>query len=406
VSGTTKLLPESVGENDRMGNDVALSRDGTTAIVGAVGDVTTREDEGQAFVFEWNGSAWTQARTVSPAEQDTPGLLGQSVALSADGSTALVGVPVGARDADVPTGTAYVLTADDGAWTRETRLLPQQAEPAERFGMSAALSADGTTALVGANPLSPDNPNQYLDGAAHVLERVDGSWEHQVRLTAENSDEAHRFGMTAALSADGTTALLGASKEDTENGEEAGAAYVFSGEGDDWSQQARVVPEGGEEYGQFGSSLALSGDGTTAMLGDQLDETDAGDASGSVAVFTVDGGAWTQQATVVPDTIEGNERFGDAVALTDDGTRALVGSGGGGSLGDIDVGSVHLLEADGDAWTQREQYTQFPNRTVNDSFGARVDISADGTVGLVGATRDGEQGLTSGAAWVLDLPDD
>ncbi|QGN05952.1 hypothetical protein Hrd1104_00690 [Halorhabdus sp. CBA1104] len=389
-----------------MGNDVALSRDGTTAIVGAVGDVTTNEDNGQAFIFEWNGSGWTQARSVSPDEQDTPGLLGNAVALSADGLTALVGVPAGARGGTAPIGTVYVLSAEGGEWTREARLTSAEERPGERFGLSAALSADGTTALVGANQFSQENPNEYLDGSAHVLERVDGTWEHRTRLTAEDSEDAHGFGLRAALSADGTTALLGASKESNENGEEAGAAYVFSGEGSDWGQQDKLVPEGGEEYNEFGSTVSLSGDGTTAMVGDQLDNTATGDSSGSVSVFAADGGAWTQQATVVPDTIEGNERFGDAVALTDDGTRALVGSGGGGSLGDIDVGSVHLLEADGDAWTQREQYTQFPNRTVNDSFGARVDISADGTVGLVGATRDGEQGLTSGAAWVLDLPDD
>ena len=105
----------------------------------------------------------------------------------------------------------------------------------------------------------------------------------------------------------------------------------------------------------------------------------------------------------MPEGTERNERFGDSVALTADGTRALVGSLNGGRLGDINVGSVHLLERDGAEWTQREQYTQFPNRTVSDGFGRYVDISADGTVGLVGATQDDEQGTISGAAWVLDV---
>lgn len=408
-SGNMKLLPDSVGENDRMGNDLALSADGTTAIVGAVGDVTTGDDTGQAFLFEWDGEAWNQVTEITPDEQDAPGLLGFSVALSTDGSTALVGVPAGARESGPPPGTVYVLTNDGGEWTRETKLTSAQQRPGERFGLSAALSADGTTALIGANPLSRERPNDYLDGSAHVLERVDGTWEHRVRLTAVDREDAHQFGMTAALSADGTTALLGATNDTNENGDEAGAVYVFADDNRGWSQQAKLLAEGGESNGQFGSAVALSADGTLALLGDYLDDTDTGENSGSVSVFEADGGSWTQQATIVPDAVDANARFGSSVALSPNGTKALVGSQNGERTEQdgeqIVAGAVHLLETDGSGWTQREKYATLEGRAIPDSFGTTVDISGDGETGLVGATQDPEQGLTSGAAYVVDLSD-
>jgi hypothetical protein len=90
---------------------VALSADGTTAIVGGLGD---NSYTGAAWVFTRSGAIWTQqgsklvgTDTIGRARQ------GQSVALSADGSTAIAG---GIADNRI-TGAAWVNSRSGGVWT-------------------------------------------------------------------------------------------------------------------------------------------------------------------------------------------------------------------------------------------------------------------------------------------------
>jgi hypothetical protein len=95
-----------------------------------------------------------------------------------------------------------------------------------------------------------------LAGNAHATLTPDG-------LLAGESGESH-FGQSVALAADGNTALVGAPTADGE----AGTVSVFTRTGSTWTQQSELTPNGGEEIGNggFGSSIALSADGSTAVV--------------------------------------------------------------------------------------------------------------------------------------------
>jgi FG-GAP repeat len=92
--------------------------------------------------------------------------------------------------------------------------------------------------------------------------------------TGEVSDNGD-FGMSVALSADGNTALIGAG----EDNDEEGAVWVFRRHDGLWNQQGPKLvgdctracggPNGtGEAHaGDFGDTVALSGDGRTALIG-------------------------------------------------------------------------------------------------------------------------------------------
>ena len=118
------------------GSSVALSADGNTAIVGGKGDSTAA---GAVWVFTRSGGVWTQEGSklvgtgaVGVASQ------GYSVALSADGNTALVG---GYTD-DGEAGAAWVFTRSGGVWTQEgSKLVGTGAVGAANQGISVALSA-------------------------------------------------------------------------------------------------------------------------------------------------------------------------------------------------------------------------------------------------------------------------
>jgi len=115
---------------------------------------------------------------LSSAQGERKEQFGDRVALSADGSTALVGASQENEQSEDPgadTGWAYVFTRSDGTWTQETQLSPPDDGGADSFGYAVALSADGTTALVG-DYESGDPDGDGRTGAAYRFERAGGDW--------------------------------------------------------------------------------------------------------------------------------------------------------------------------------------------------------------------------------------
>ena len=139
-----KLVGTGAVGNAQQGQSVAVSSDGNTAIMGGPND---SGNTGAAWVFTRSGGGWTQqgnklvgSGAVGYARQ------GASVALSADGNTAIVGGPFDNWN----TGAAWVFTRSNSAWTQQrSKLIGTGAVGDAGQGASVALSADGNTAIVG-----------------------------------------------------------------------------------------------------------------------------------------------------------------------------------------------------------------------------------------------------------------
>jgi hypothetical protein len=168
-------------------------------------------------VYTRSGGVWTQqgaklvgAGAVGVAQQ------GWSVALSADGNTAVVGGP----NDNSYAGAAWVYTRSAGVWTQQgAKLVGLNAVGNSQQGWSVALSADGNTAVVG-GPI--DNSDA---GAAWVYTRSGGVWTQQGAKLVGTGAVGNAFqGFSVALSADGNTAIVGRSSD---NGF-VGAAWVFA----------------------------------------------------------------------------------------------------------------------------------------------------------------------------------
>ena len=140
----TKLFGAGAVGNAGQGASVALSADGNTALVGGPGDDMSR---GAAWVFTRSGSDWSQQAAklagtgaVGASEQ------GASVGLSADGNTALIG----GREDNEGTGAAWLFTRSGSAWTQQgTKLVGTGGVGQGGQGSGVALSADGNTILSG-----------------------------------------------------------------------------------------------------------------------------------------------------------------------------------------------------------------------------------------------------------------
>ncbi len=397
------VTPPQEGEGGHFGSSVALSADGNTALIGA-----PRENggAGAAWVFTRTDGVWDQTGTelTMPAEDSRAGdcgketpqeeegaggqpgeeagaevcRFGMSVALSSDGELAVVGAPHAFDNA----GAVWIFTRSGTTWTRGPELPDPESEGEARFGWSVAVSADAGTVLVGA---------PMWHGRAWVFTRSESGWTAETApLSGGGGEGEGAFGRSVALSADGETALVGAPG----NGSAQGAAWVFKRSGADWSEASGTRLEG-EDEGQeahFGSTVALSGDGETALVGSPL----ARSGSGAAWAFADSETGWREQGPMLAGDGESEEEFGSSVALSSDGSSALVGAPGG----DGPRGAAWLYERSGASWPATPEQLQ-AGSTRHDwiHFGSSVALSATAETKLVG----GRSEERTGAAWVFGM---
>jgi Divergent InlB B-repeat domain len=372
------------------GHSVALSADGTTAIVGGPCDratncdVSTNPSAGATWVYTRSNNVWTQQGSKLVANDAVGAALqGFSAALSADGNTAIVGGPYD----NGGVGAAWVFTRSGGVWSQQgSKLVGTGAAAPEEQGNSVALSADGNTAIVG-------GPG----GGAWVYTRSGTVWTQRggqlvgTGATVGNGGQ----GKSVALSADGNTAIVGGTGDNSA----VGAAWVFTRSGGIWSQQGgKLVGTGAVGPAQQGQSVALSADGNTAIVGGAQDN----EASGAAWVFARSGGVWSQQGSKLVGTgaagPNGTEaQQGWSVALSADGNTAIMGG-----FSDNDAtGATWVFTRSNGVWTQQGNKLVGTGAVGPAEQGYSVALSADGNTAIWGGVSDNS---VVGAAWVFVQP--
>jgi RHS repeat-associated protein len=373
-----KLTGSSETGEGHLGFSVALSADGNTALVGGYND---NSGAGAAWVFTRSGSTWSQQGGKLTGSGETgAGHFGASVALSPDGNTALIGGP--ADNSGV--GAAWAFTRSEGKWTQQGSKITATGETGDgAYGSSVAVAGEGNVGLVGG---PNDNTNV---GAAWVLTRSNGTWAQLgSKLTGTGETGAGKFGASVALSVEGNNAVIGGEADNTN----VGAAWVFTAICGVWKQQGSKLTGTGETgEGHLGASVALSANGRTALVGGPNDNTKAGAAW----VFTRSVGAWTQQGSKLTGGSESGEgELGASVALSAEGNTALIG----GSNDKEGIGAAWEFTRSGTTWTQLGSKLKGAEESGKGHFGSSVALSANGETGLAGGPADN---TNVGAAWVL-----
>lgn len=293
-----------------------------------------------------------------------------------DGETALVAAPRAENDDGEAAGAVYVFEFD-GSWTETAKLTASDGDALDLYG--DALALDGDTALVGAS--RDDNGNGDDAGAAYVYE-LNGSWTETAKLTASNGGKINRFGFSAAL--DGDRALVGAIKDDE------GSVHAFEYDGS-WSEDEELTADDGKHRDFFGFSIDLDGD--TALIGAARDDNDNGENAGATYVFEHNG-SWHESAKLTPADGAAGDGFGSAITLQ--GDTALIGAYADPRLGGSQPGAAYFYDYDG-TWNTSETLTA-DDGEPGDRFGWAVAF--DGQAALIGAnTDDNTNGNNAGAAY-------
>ncbi|HEY1306788.1 MAG TPA: hypothetical protein VGF24_24715 [Vicinamibacterales bacterium] len=324
---------EAFGDGDQFGFSIALSADGNTIAAGAITEDSaatgingnqadnSASAAGAVYVFTRTGTTWSQQAYVKPADMTAGDLFGYAVSLSADGNILAVGSfdeDGSSRTINGPydnkangSGAAYVFTRTGTTWAQQAYIKPSNGEPQDSFGVDVALNSDGTTLLVGSldedckatgiNPPGCDNDwrDDLSMGAAYVFVRSGTTWTQQAFIKASNTGFNDWFGSRLALSADGNTAVIGASledsaakgingKQDDDSASESGAVYLFTRTGTTWRQQAYIKGSNTKAYDEFGSSMSLDRTGTTLVVSARGEDSGAKGVNGNQADTSVD----------------------------------------------------------------------------------------------------------------------
>jgi hypothetical protein len=388
---TTKLVANDGQMYSGFGSSVAI--DGDTMVVGAPHEPTIESvggflAPGEAYVFVRDGGSWTFQAKLAASDGTIDDRFGYSVTV--EGDTILVGAYMADVDGNVAQGAVYVFTRSGETWTEQTRLVAADGKVGDHFGRSVSLSGD--VALVGVDFLPQGG--QPVQGAAYVFTRNGNTWSEQAKLAASDGGPGDQFGYAVAVS--GLTAIVGARGATIDGNILQGAAYVFTYSGTGWSEQAKLTASDGAVGDSLGQTVAF--DGNTVIAGAPLATLDATFGRGAAYVFTGSGSQWSEQAKLTASDYENNVQFGVAVALDRD--TALVGVPLGDVNGNEDQGAAYVFARTGSAWSEQAKLTH-SGGAPGDYFGDGVAVEGD-TV-LVGAPRVEVNGnMDQGVAYVFE----
>lgn len=314
-----KLVPEDGDNGDLFGNSVAISNDGTIALIGSYLDKgSTDYQAGSVYVFVKSNSGWNQQTKIMPDDNNRVQFFGSSIAMTGDGTAAVIGATLTINSDDEELGATYVFSNTNQGWMQETKLTannPDTGSNSNEFGFSVDISEDGETVVTGA-PHGPSGVN--LAGRAYTFVKEQGEWRQQDEYYASDTNRAYQFGNSVSVTDNGNTAVIGAFHNDDPR-ELAGSAYVFSNTSGEWTQQHKFSRGTSISNSEFGGSVDISGDSSISIVGARNDSP-----GGAAYVFTQTNNSWSRQSKFPRDESSNFRRFGRSLALSNDGSTAFI----------------------------------------------------------------------------------
>lgn len=227
-------------------------------------------------------------------------------------------------------------------------------------------------------------------GKVNVYENIAGTWV-QLGQTLEGVNDYDSFGINVLLSDDGSK-LAVSIPNSAQNTSSYGAVRVYENLAGTWTQiGADIVSEFTTD--NFASTISFSSNGDIIAIGASLN-SDNGADSGQVKVYQNIAGTWTQMGQDIDGEAAG-DFSGFGLDLSSDGTIVAIGATR--NEGDdqvINLGHTRVFEYVNGVWTQVGQ--DIDGTTMNGYAGERLSISGDGSVLAIGEPGNDANGEAAG----------
>jgi hypothetical protein len=279
-----KVRGQGAGPIAEFGRSLAV--DAGTLVVGAPFDYTRNTQDGAVYIFERNESGmWVQKARLTASDGGPFDFLGRSVDI--EGDTVVAGAP--GYSGNSQPGAVYVFKRDgSGVWSQAQKVRQQGGSNEDELGISVGI--EGNTLVAGAYRY----PDEIDVGAIFVFGRAapDQAFFQTAMLTLPDGapDDAlgrhldFRFGRIVAGSR-GRYLYRG-------------GAYAWEKRGPGWRLIGELLAEGGAPIDRMGWAIAIADDGT-AIVGSHQEDNENGEQAGAVYVFDLDCSAEIRELTVL-----------------------------------------------------------------------------------------------------------
>ncbi len=272
---------------NQFGISISLSGDGSTIAVGSPDALSISDSK--TFVYKNISNVWTKIGEFSPSNLNLSNhffsnKFGASISLSNDGNT----IAISDFEAGFNTGFSGIVILyqyNMGNWTKIGNTLSGK-NSFDVFGSRVRISGNGNTIAVTSNENS---------GTGIVYKNVSNNWvQIGSDILAESPGDA--LGINS-ISANGNIIIVSSYGSDTNNGTDSGKIRIFQDIQGNWLHQGQsIIGPGANSKIGIGSSVDLSGDGTTLAIGIPNNNTLSsknnmakGTFPGSVQVFNLSG---------------------------------------------------------------------------------------------------------------------
>lgn len=307
------------------------------------------------------------------------------------------------------------------------------------FGREISLSNDGKTLAVGS--IQVGSNSVVTSSKVSIFSNINGKWQQTALVDSDTVQNVDAFGLNVVLSGDGNTLAISAILDnnllsginntaegvpivrDNSTTSSYGAVYIFTRNGNIWTQEAYIKPNIIDAFDQFSRSMALSEDGNTLAVGASLEDSNAvginanngqadnsSDSSGAAYVFKRENRIWSQQAYIKASNTDSLDFFGFSLTLSGDGLTLVVAAAdedsgdegvdnnviGANAPSQLDnsvasSGAVYVYVLNTQAipptWSQ-QAYIKASNPQDSDLFGFELDLNKNGNTLVVSAALE------------------
>ena len=394
---------EGEGERGKFGRPALLCSDGSVVAVHGRGN----DKAGHGRVFRNINGIWTQIGSDIVVTEEGSDLSGNTIALSSDGSTVGIGVP-GSSDINDERSFVRVYQNINGTWTQIGSDI--RGESHSDLGISVSLSSDGSIVATGGSRKRlifwKGAPEQK--GHVRVFQNINGSWM-QIGSDIDGEAEFGEFGSSVSLSSDGSVVAIGGRGFESQKG----YVRVFQNIKGSWIQIGSDI-YGEEELDMSGFSVSLNSDGSVVAIG--APSNDGGFHGGYTESNPRDihNSLWVGHVRVYQNNngswtqlgldIDGEAEFdGIGISVSMCSDGRTVAVGSAGANGPHED-YVRIYQYTGDSWVQIG--SDIRGEASSERFGYSVSLSSDGRTVAIGAPFNNGNGLHAGQVRIYKLEND
>lgn len=273
----------------------------------------------------------------------------------------------------------FGVTTVSAQFTQTAKIVSPNREGRAEFGTSVDIAEN--FAIVGTSR------EMNASGAAYIYSKDGGGvWSFSQRLAATDPNDGAEFGGGVAFSDD--YVVVAAGRADIGANQRAGALYVYDYQNNNWEFSTKLVASDVSSEAKLGMNpTSLDVEGNTIIGGAPGDNQ----WTGSVYVFTKNGGVWTETQKILSPNPQLNDVFGIGVSIS--GDYLVVGA----SETSNRKGAAYVYIKNGAGIWEYNQTLMASDAANDDFFGTSVSLSGDQLViGAYGASQE------TGAAYIFE----